>query len=130
MKNQYVSQEFVWDFSVDGGAISTIVLSNKNNKNPMPVGAIVKDVTAQVITPITTGTGGTLSWGYTGGVTAYKTATAAGSLTLNAVFQSITSPIYVSDASTGAFVVDIATGTLTAGKVVFTVHYIYPAVTL
>jgi hypothetical protein len=128
MKNQANIAEFLYDFSVDGGALSTIVLSNKNGRNPIPVGAIIKDVTAHVVAACTTGAGGTLSWGYTGGVTAYKTATACGSLTLNAVFQGITSPIYVSDASTGAFVVDIATGALTAGKVVFVVHYDQPAI--
>lgn len=142
MKNRYNTQEYLYDFAVDGGAIGTIVLSSKKGKNPLPVGAIIKAVTAHVITaPLSTGSA-TVSWGHNT-VTAYSgTAIAIASLTLNSLHNGQRAnsliwddtndcqiPIRVSSESTdGTFTVAIATEALTAGKIQFTVEYLDPAV--
>lgn len=134
-------QEYVYDFSVDGGAVSTITLSSKSGVDPLPVGAIVKSVSAQVLTAFTSGGSATLSWGNGDSVTAYSgTAIAVASLTANAVFNGMgngssslwddtqDSPklLYIDDATTGAVVVAIATAAMTAGKMVLCVEYYLP----
>lgn len=142
MKNRYNTQEFLYDFAVDGGAVGTIVLSSKKGKNPLPVGAIVKGVTARVMTaPLSTGSA-TVSWGHST-VTAYSgTAIAIASLTLDSLHTGRVSgsliwddtndrdlPILVSDVTTdGTFKIAIAVEALTAGKIIFTVEYLDPAV--
>lgn len=142
MKNKYLEQEYLYDFSKDGGAIGTIVLSDKNGKNPLPAGAIVKHVTAKVVTACTSGGSATVSWGHST-VTAYSgTAIAVASLAANAVFceevaggllwdstAKASTPIAVTDETTnGTFKVAIAAATLLTGKIVFVVEYLYPAV--
>lgn len=133
-------QEYVYDFAKDGGAASTIILSNKLNYDPLPVGAIVKHVTAQVVTACTSGGAATVSWGNGSAATAWSgAAKAVASLTLNAVFNEQATPsilwddtndasipIYVSSESVGRFAVTIATAALTAGKIVFSVEYLLP----
>lgn len=145
MKNQYNVQEFVWDFAVDGGAVSTITLSGKNGKLPIPVGAIVKAVTARVVTACTSAGAATLSWGNGDDADGYSgTAIALGSLTENALFNGWDNgaallwddtndhqiPLYIDDTTTGAFTATIGTAAMTAGKVVFVVEYLEPAVEL
>lgn len=147
MKNQYCVQEYVYDFAVDGGAQGTLVLSNKNGKNPLPVGAIVKEVTAQVVTACTSGGSATVAWGNgddTDGYTTHGSPVAVASLTLNAVFNAASLdsallwdgtndhyiPLYIDDATTGNFSMVIGGADLTAGKIVFIVEYLYPAISL
>ncbi len=141
-KNQGVCvQEYVYDFSVDGGAASTIVLSDKSGVDPLPVGAIVKQVTAKVLTAFTSGGSATLAWGHGGDPDGYSgTAIAVASLTANSLFNGWDNaaallwddtndhaiPVAVVDASTGAVSVTIATAAMTAGKMVILVEYYFP----
>ena len=141
MKNQYNVQEYLYDFAVDGGAVSTINLSAKKGKNPLPVGAIVKSVTARVITaPLSTGSA-TISWGHNT-VTAYSgTAVAIASLGIDTLHNGergggllwddtndSSLEVLVTDVTTtGLFNVAIAAEVLTAGKILFMVEYLYPA---
>lgn len=142
-KNHGVNvQEYVHDFAVDGGAVSTIVLSDKAGVDPLPVGAIVKRVTMKVLTAYTSGGSATMSWGYTGAVTAYSgTAVAVASLTANALkngmgngasslwddTEDAPKDVAVVSAATGAVVVAIAVAAMTAGKCVIAVEYLLPA---
>jgi len=135
-------QEYLYDFSVDGGVTGEIVLSDNNNKAAIPVGAIIKGVTAQVITAVTSAGSATLAWGNGDDADGYSgTAIAKASLTQNAVFNGWDNgaallwddtndhPIYqyVADADDGKFSVTVGTADLTAGKVVFLVEYYFPA---
>lgn len=145
MKNRVLVQEYVYDFAVDGGAQGTIVLSDKNGKAPLPVGAIVKDVTARVVTQCTSGGSATVAWGNgddTDGYTTHGSPIAVASLTANAMFNAAgldsallwdgtndhMIPLYIDDATTGNFSFVIGTADLTAGKIVFIVEYLYPAI--
>ena len=134
-------QEYVYDFSVDGGATGEIVLSTKDNKAALPVGAIIKSVTAHVATQCTSGGSATLAWGNGDDADGYSGAgIAVASLTANALFNGWDNgaallwddtndhqiPVYVADADAGKFSVTIATAALTAGKVVFMVEYLMP----
>lgn len=142
MKNRYNVAEYLYDFAVDGGAVGTIVLSSKNGKNPLPVGAIVKNVTARVLTAPLGGAGSTVSWGHSTTDAYSGTTIAIASLTLNSLHNGQVAgsliwdnandaqiPILVTDATTdGTFKVAIGTDPLTAGKIVFVVEYIEPAI--
>lgn len=143
MQNQYNVQEYLYDFSVDGGGQTAITLSNKNGKSPLPVGAIIKAVTAQVLTACTSGGSATVEWGNGDDADGFSgTAIAVASLTANALFNGWDNgaallwddtndhqiPVYVDDATTGAFKIKINVADLTAGKIVFLVEYLQPAV--
>lgn len=133
-------QEYVYDFGVDGGTVSTIDLSAKAGYDPVPVGAIIMDVVAYVETAVTTGASGTLAFGNGDDDDGYMSAIAAGSLTANAVFNAAGQgsallwddtndhmvPIYVADANDGKVQAKIETGALTAGKVRVMVTYLAP----
>lgn len=141
MRNELNLQQYTYDFSVDGGAAGAIQLANKNNKDPIPTGAIVKSVTAWVETACTSGGSATVIWGNGADADGYSGATiAVASLTANAVFNGWDNgaallwddtndhqiPYYVSSAANGAFTFTIATAALTAGKIHFFVEYYYP----
>ena len=134
-------QEYVYDFAVDGGAISTIVLSDKAGKAGIPVGAIIKAVTMKVLTQFTSGGSATLSWGNGDSNTGYSgAAIAVASLVDNFVangWDNASSLLWddtndhsiainVADANDGKFAIGIATATMTAGKAVFLVEYLMP----
>lgn len=126
--------EYVYDFSVDGGAVSTITLSSKANKAPIPVGAIVKNTTVWVETACTSGGSATVSVGLGTDVDGLVTATAVASLTANAVIVgdgALAVPAsvatYVTSAANGAVTASIAVAALTAGKISVSVEYIMPA---
>ena len=70
-------QEYVYDFADDGGVIGEIVLSDKAGLDPLPVGAIVKSVTAKVLTALTSGGSAVLSWGNGDDADGYSGAAAA-----------------------------------------------------
>jgi len=142
MKNLYNITEFLYDRTVDSGAIGTVVLSDKNGKNPLPVGAIVKNVTAKVIVaPVSVGAA-TISWGHST-VDAYSgTTIAIATLAINTLHNGQVAgsliwdnandsqiPLLVTDiTTTGTFKMAIATEVITAGKIVFVVEWIEPAI--
>lgn len=140
-KNDGVNvQEYLYDFSVDGGATGEIVLSDKAGYSDLPEGAIIKGVCAVVETAVT-GTSSTLAWGNSTDVDGYHAAVAEASLTANAIFneQDATAALLWDDtndhqtyyrvngtAANQKFSVTVGTADLTAGKVRFMVEYYMP----
>ena len=135
-------QEYVYDFAVDGGATGEIILSNKANREPIPVGAVIKAVTLKVLTTFTSDGSATLEWGNGDDPNGYSGATiAVASLTAGAVFNGWDNaaaliwddtndhqiPVNIADAADGRVSVTIATAAMTAGKAVIMVEYLHPA---
>lgn len=135
--------EYVYDFSVDGGTKdAAIVLSAKDGKEAVPVGAIVQRVTAKVLTAPLSAGAATVIWGNGDDADGYSGATVAkATLAINTVHNGwdngavllwddtndhqIYNPVL--DADDGSFKLLIETADLTAGKIVFFVEYLYPA---
>lgn len=141
--------EFVWDFAVDGGTQVARSLSAKANKASLPLGCLVKSVTAKVVTQVL-GAGLTMKYGnttldtgYSGPAIAVATlvdnyvangaevvATPAGHLwtTVANVVPHVTpkAPYPVLVAADADFVMTIGGGNATAGKVLFLVEYFFP----
>lgn len=129
IKNKLLSQEYVYDFAVDGGAVGDIVLSDKAGYNALPSGAVVQNVHAWVETACTSGGSATLSWGDNSDVDGYSgTAKAVAALTENAVFSGSadSAALCPSYAANSDFSVSVGTAALTAGKVVYRVEYYVP----
>jgi len=142
IKNMKHVQEYVYDFDVDGGVKdANIVLSDKDNKDPIPVGAVITGVMAKVVTAVESLGSATVSWGNDDDEDGYSgTTIAKTSLVDNAVFNGWDNgaallwddtndhQIYVPvlDADDGDFIVLISTADLTAGKIVFMVEYLMP----
>ena len=136
--------EYVYDFYVDGGAQGAISLHAKDGKTVIPVGAIIKGVTAKVLTSVTSAGAATCIWGNGDDADGYSGAT-VGKATLvanyvanggenDAALLYDTTDYYpkyvnVSTAEDGQFIFTIATADLTAGKIVFFVEYLLPAPT-
>jgi len=135
-------QEYVYDFAVDGGLISTISLDAKDNKAVIPSGAIVKAVTAKVLTTLTSGGSATLAWGNGDDVDGYSGATAAvAGFAANTLFNGWDNaaaliwddtndhqiPLNITDADSGSFDFQIVAAALTAGKMIFLVEYYMPS---
>jgi hypothetical protein len=132
-------QEYVYDFDVDGGTnAAAITLSNKAGYAPIPVGAYVVAVHAHVVTAVTSGGSATVEWGNGDDADGYSgTAIAKATLVENYVCNHSMGaaallwdntndndkPLYIDDATTGAFKLLINTADLTAGKIVFAVSY-------
>lgn len=144
-KGQTHIQNYIYDFAVDGGTVSTISLSAKDGAKELPAGAIVKTVYGVVLTAFTSGGSATLTWGNTSDIDGYSGATiAVASLTAGAVFNGWDNgaallwddtndhAIYyrVNAANTLDFSVSIATAAMTAGKMEFVVEYYLPGVAL
>lgn len=81
--------EYVWDFAVDGGAVSTIDLSAKDGYEALPEGALVYDVYAVVETEVdSAGDGASVSIGTASDVDGFYAATGEASLGANAVLRA------------------------------------------
>lgn len=134
--------EYVYDFSTDGGAVSTISLSGKSGKAGIPDGSVVHRVHARVLTACTSGGSATVAWGNTSDTDGYSgAAIAVASLTANAVFNETRGGALLWDdtndanldyavtstANTQDFSLTIGTAALTAGKIVFQVEFSRPA---
>lgn len=133
--------EYVYDFDVDGGAQGKIVLSDKANKAPIPVGAIVKDVHMKVVTAFTSGGSATLDIGNDDDEDGYLGQIAVAALTDNALFNAAGQdsallwdgtndhmiPLNVLDAADGEVSVTIGTADMTAGKAIILVDYYMPS---
>lgn len=130
-------EHYVYDFAVDGGAVSTIDLSAKAGKSPLPVGAVVQSVLAWVETAVTSNGSATCEWGNSDTDGYSGTAIAKATLVANYVHGHAMGaaallwdntndndvPYYVSSAATGAFNFTINVAALTAGKIHFEVVY-------
>jgi hypothetical protein len=134
-------QEYVYDFAVDGGATGEIFLSSKAGYAPIPNGAIIKSVTAKVVTAFTSDGSATLAWGNDDDPDGYSgSAIAVASLTDNALFNGWDNassllwddtndhpiPVAVVNTDDGEFSVTIGTAAMTAGKALFLVEYLLP----
>lgn len=141
VKNMKHVQQYEYDFAVDGGAQGDIELSAKAGKAPIPIGAIITDVTAYVKTACTSGGSATVAWGndddedgFSGATVAVATMAANyvhnGSTNAGALLWDDTNDhgidVYVADADDGEFIFQIATADLTAGQVIFMVEYLAP----
>jgi hypothetical protein len=127
----------VWDFAVNGGAVGVANLDVL-----LPEGAIVTGGFIHVLTAVTTSASGTLSFGLNSNVDLLA-ATAAGSLTANAILPLIPSTTAAISGDPHASGVansrplrltadrelkaEVATGALTAGKVAVYLEFIGPA---
>ncbi len=133
--------EYVYDFAEDGGATGEIVLSTKPGRAAIPVGALIKRVTALVKTAVTSAGAPTLAWGNGDDPDGYSGAGhLKGALLINTSFNGYDNAaallwddtndhmidVPVVDADDGKFSVTIATAALTAGKVVFMVEHYMP----
>ena len=129
-------QEYVYDFAVDGGLVSTIDLSAKAGYSPLPDNAIVLEVHARVITAFV-GTSTTLAWGNTTDPDGYSPAVAEATLVADFVASGAQQdsvllwdatndhliPFLANAADDRDFSVSIATAALTAGKIIFSVSF-------
>lgn len=133
-------QEYLYDFSEDGGAAGAIDLSAKDGYNPLPDGAIVSEVVALVEEAIV-GTSSTLAWGNTSDPDGYSgAAIAEASLGADVVRNGFDNGAallwddtndhkvhYLANAANERdFSVTIGVADLTAGKVRFMVSYYLP----
>ena len=118
-------QEYVYDFAVSGGAIGAIDLTALSNN--LPVGAMIKHVSFKVVTACTSGGSATIAFGNTGSATAFLSATAVASFSLNAGLGSALLSSVVAAGSTDDLIMTIATAALTAGKIVCMVEYVMPS---
>lgn len=118
--------EFLYDFAVHGGAVSTIDLSSRLN-SALPVGSAIMRVSYFVETAMTSGGLATVSIGDSGSAVRYLAATAfnAGAFAVNNLaIAAIGLPHQVLTANAGKFAIAIAAAALTAGKLRFYVEYI------
>lgn len=112
IKNKMNYQEYVYDFSVDGGAVSNISARG----NLLPLGAVVMSVQAVVETAFTSGGSATLSIGDSSSATKYAAATAVASLVDKFLLTAAGVPNQVGAANEQQIVFGIATAAMTAGK--------------
>jgi len=135
------TEEYVYDFSDDGGVSGEIVLSDKDRKNPIPIGAVITNVTVKVQTALTSGGSAVLSWGNGDDADGYSGAAAAvAGFGANTLFNGHDNAaallwddtndhkleVNVADADDGKVGFTIATADLTAGKMVFLVDFYMP----
>lgn len=138
--NKTHTQEYLYDFDVDGGTVGEIFLSSKAGMAPIPNGAIITSVVARVLTAVV-GTSSTLAWGNDDDPDGYSgTAIAEASLVIDANFNGWDNAaallwddtndhaIHVSviNEDDGEFSVTIGTADLTAGKVSYAVSFYLP----
>ncbi len=131
-------QKYVYDFSVDGGAVGTISLSGKSGYASLPDEAIVTLVVAKVVTACTSGGSATIAWGNTTDPDGYSGPTpAVAGFTAGALFDGKANAaallwddtndealLFNADSANDRdFSLTIATAALTAGKIEFAVHY-------
>lgn len=136
-KNELIKKEYVYDFSVDGGATGAITLRACDpNGNALPEGFIVEKVQAYVETALSP-TGGTVTFGNSGSASGYMADIVAGFNAINSVVRSgeVAGSLLWDDsndheisyrigsaANTQSVVMTIGTEALTAGKIRFTVE--------
>lgn len=113
----------IYDFSVDGGAISTIT---PKKTATLPKNAVIVGGNVNVTTAVTSAGSATLSVGTSAGssATALLAATAKASLSANALLNAV--PVFATPvklSAQGDITVSVATAALTAGVVEVTLFY-------
>lgn len=140
--NGVLVQEYIYDFSVDGGVYtSAFDLSAKNGYQTLPTGALVFDVYFNVVTAVVgssstvkVGNGtdddgyvesiaeATLVAGYAGGSQKNK-----GALVFDDTADCNIPNRVTATATTGRFILTVGTANLTAGKIVYHALYLMPS---
>lgn len=121
------TQEYVYDFAKQGGAVGQISLVNP--ANPLPVGAIVTSVHYNVMTAFTSGGSATVAIGDVASGARYLAATAYNNAAYTAntpAAAAIGVPMRVGAANAGQIAITIATAALTAGKMMIVVEGYVP----
>ncbi len=138
--NQMHMQQYLYDFAVDGGLVSTIDLSAKANHDPLPVGAVVSGVSVYAETAVTSGGAPTIDIGNGDDVDGYIDGMTPALLAVDLVVTSGALPgvllwddtndheihLFIDDATTGKVQLTIVTAALTAGKLWVTVFFYMP----
>lgn len=121
-------QEYVYDFSVDGGAVGFIDLSAKSGALPMDIGTVIDKVEWKVEVAPTSGGAATISVGDNGSNARYKALTAFNNAAylVDQVSAGTGVPYLATVANDGKFGMAIAVAALTAGKIVFLVTLYKP----
>jgi hypothetical protein len=119
IKNKLNHQEYVYDFSVLGGAVASYNMSG----NLLPLGAVVLKCQAVVETAFTSGGAATLSIGDSASATKYAAATAVASLVDGFLLTEAGVPNTVSASNERQVVVAIAAAAMTAGKLRIMIDY-------
>ncbi len=121
---------FKYDFSIDGGVVSTITLGTPGTSGPsIPATAIILDVTLNsVVAPV--GSGASIAFGVSAGgsTTTLKASTAITSFTLDALLKGAMSPAApVKMTAAGYPTITISGAALTAGVVEGWIEYLVAA---
>ena len=130
------SDTCTYDFDTDGGAQGTFTLGT------LPTGVIIKDFQFYVETAATSGGSATITYGNAADPDGYMAdtfaaagsdndAARAGEIAGDLVWDDTNDhAIYhtVVDAADGQFIFTITTADLTAGKIIFMVHFLYPSI--
>jgi hypothetical protein len=123
VQNLRHTQEFVWDFAVDGGGTGAIDLGD------LPLGAVVVNAVGVVETACTSGGSATVILGTTdddNGFIASVAVAALGANTTHGNSVATNQPKTNDDASRDV-VMTIGTAALTAGKIRFILEYYIPS---
>lgn len=122
-KNQFLVQEYEYDFAVDGGATGVKTLSAKANKVNLPTGAV--RVSSHVIVQTAlAGSGASAKFGTTANDADYAANAAVASYSEGAIFNDATA--IVVGATSDDCLLTIAGGALTAGKAKVLVTFVVP----
>lgn len=125
----------VWDFTIQGGAVSTLLLlDDQGNPAVLPQGCVVSNVVIHTITGVTSGGAGTISLGLLSTVDLLA-ATAVTGLTAGSFVAGI--PVGTAATWKGPvtavngtnLTLSIATAALTAGRIYIFVEYVQSSLT-
>jgi len=117
-------KKFTYDFSVAGGAISVITLTDdQGNAQTLPDNAVLLGATCEVVTGVTSSNAATLDFGYTGDPNYFLNAEAKTSFDADgkAVKMELSTPTKLTAAK--SVVMEIKAYALTAGKLNVWVRY-------
>lgn len=113
---------FLYDFSVDGGAIGAITLKdNDGNAQGIPANALITNAYISVEQDVTSAGSATVAFGVVANTDAFKAATAKATLVTDYVVQGANDlPLKYS----GDVIATVATAALTGGKFRIFVEYL------
>ena len=122
-RNEIHVAEYEYDYSVDGGATGVYVLSSKDNKASLPLGAVVKEVQVIGQTALA-GSGASAKIGHASNDALYKAQVTATLYNASACF-SYSTP-FQAKGNNRDVRMTVAGAALTAGKLKVLVEYILP----
>jgi len=116
--------EYEYDFEVDGGTVGVKVLSAKDGKANLPVGAIRIGFAVVIQTAFTSGGLATLTLGHTTSAVAYLGSTAVADLGAGLEASSSTAALVAANGDN--VIATIGTAAMTAGKLKVLVYFVNP----